>query len=157
MALGGIAFGGKWQYILFIINDYLDIALAANTDGIHLGQDDIPISIARKEMQIDRIIGTSVRTVSHAIKARDEGADYIAAGSVFPTKTKKDTIVIELDVLKQIKKTVELPLVAIGGINLENAQQVINNGADSIAIISAILNSADIEKATIKFTELFAV
>lgn len=132
--------------VLFIINDFLDIALASNADGLHLGQSDIPINIARKELPIDRIIGCSVQTMEQARKAVEEGADYIAAGSIFPTNTKEDIIVIGLDLLKQLKSEFDIPLVAIGGIKLDNAEQVINSGADALAVITAILNSNNIQE-----------
>jgi thiamine-phosphate pyrophosphorylase len=141
--------------VLFIVNDYLDIAIASNSDGIHLGQDDIPITTARKELAIDKIIGCSVRTISQAIKAFEDGADYIAVGSIFATKTKPDTAVTGIDVLEQIKDRLDLPLVAIGGINLDNAEQIKDSGADALAIISAILKSEDIEETTRKFVGIF--
>jgi thiamine-phosphate pyrophosphorylase len=141
--------------VLFIINDYLDIALASDADGLHLGQNDLPISIARSEMPIDKIIGCSVQTIEQARKAIEDGADYIAAGSIFSTNTKEDITVIGLNLIKQLKSESDLPLVAIGGIKLENAIKVIDAGADSIAIISAILNSDNIRETTSLFAQKF--
>ena len=133
--------------ILFIINDYLDIALAINADGLHIGQGDLPLPTIRKELPIDKIIGCSVSTVSQAIRAQEEGADYIAVGSIFPTTTKTDATVVGIDRLKEVKEKVSCPLVAIGGINEENVGRVLAAGADSIAVISAVLGKEDIKGA----------
>jgi len=133
--------------ILFIINDYLDIALAINADGLHIGQGDLPLPTIRKELPIDKLIGCSVNTVSQAIRAQEEGADYIAVGSIFPTTTKTDATVVGIDRLKEVKEKVSCSLVAIGGINEENAARVLAAGADSIAVISAVLGKEDIKGA----------
>jgi len=106
--------------VLFIVNDYLDLALAVGADGLHIGQDDLPLHVARRELPIDRIIGCSVTTSSQATKAQNEGADYIAVGSVFPTTTKKEAIVVGVDTIIELKRTISTPLVAIGGINESN-------------------------------------
>lgn len=133
--------------VLFIINDYLDITLAVDADGVHIGQDDLPLAIVRKELPIDKIIGCSARTTTLATKAQDDGADYIAAGSIFATTTKSDVIIIGTDRLKQIRQAISVPLVAIGGIKRDNIAQVISAGADSAAVISAILSTGNIEAA----------
>ncbi len=127
--------------VLFIVNDYLDIALAADADGLHLGQDDLPIKVARKLLPIDRILGSSVTTADQALTAESEGADYIAVGSIYPTKYKETATVVGLERLRQIKQAISLPLVAIGGINKDNAAEVIAAGADSVAVISAVLDA----------------
>ncbi len=134
--------------VLFIINDHLDLALATDADGLHLGQNDLPISIARKELPIDKIIGGSAETFDQAITATADGADYIGVGAIFPTSTKTDIDVCGLSVLKQVTKTVKIPVVAIGGINKSNIKKVIAAGADAIAIISSVLQAADPETAT---------
>jgi thiamine-phosphate pyrophosphorylase len=133
--------------VLFIINDYLDLALAVAADGLHIGQEDLPLLVVRRELPIDRIIGCSITTVSQAIKAQDEGADYIAVGSVFPTTTKKQAAVVGVGMLKEVKRTVSTPLVAIGGINHNNVGQVVAAGADTVAVISAVLGEKDVKGA----------
>jgi thiamine-phosphate pyrophosphorylase len=133
--------------VLFIVNDYLDIALAADADGLHLGQNDLPIKAARKLLPIDKILGCSTTTVEQAVTAEAEGADYIAVGSIYPTISKETAKVIGLDGLHQIKQAVTLPLVAIGGITKDNAAEVIAAGASSVAIISAILQAKSPEEA----------
>jgi thiamine-phosphate pyrophosphorylase len=133
--------------ILFIINDYLDLVLAVDADGLHIGQRDLPLPIIRRELPIDKIVGCSVTTVSQAIKAQNEGADYIAVGSIFPTPTKKDATVVGVNRLKQIRQAVSSPLVAIGGIDEDNIDEVMAAGADSIAVISAVLSKEDVKGA----------
>jgi len=131
--------------ILFIINDYLDLVLAIDADGVHIGQRDLPLPIIRGELPIDRIVGCSVTTVSQAIKAQNEGADYIAVGSIFPTPTKKDATVVGVNRLKQIRQVVSSTLVAIGGINEDNIGEVMAAGVDSVAVISAVLSKGDVK------------
>jgi thiamine-phosphate pyrophosphorylase len=133
--------------ILFIINDYLDLVLAVAADGLHIGQRDLPLPIIRKELPVDKIVGCSVTTLSQAMKAQNEGADYIAVGSIFPTMTKKDAVVVGLDRLKEIRQAVSSPLVAIGGINEDNIGEVMAAGADSVAVISAVLSKGDVKGA----------
>ncbi|MBA7691332.1 Thiamine-phosphate synthase [subsurface metagenome] len=133
--------------VLFIVNDYLDIALAADADGLHLGQNDLPTKVARKLLPIDKILGCSTTTVEQAITAESDGADYIAVGSIYPTTSKETAKVIGLDGLRQIRQAVTLPLVAIGGITKDNAAEVIAAGASSVAVISAILQAESPEEA----------
>jgi thiamine-phosphate pyrophosphorylase len=133
---------------LFIINDHLDIALAADADGLHIGQEDLPLTVARKALPIDKIIGCSAINLRQAQKAEAEGADYIAVGAIFPTPTKTDITVVSTETLLQIKQKVSIPVVAIGGINKDNINEVMATGADSAAVISAILNQDNIEEAT---------
>ncbi|MFA5374884.1 MAG: thiamine phosphate synthase [Dehalococcoidia bacterium] len=137
----------------FIMNDSLDIALASGADGLHLGQDDLPVSAARHLLPIDKLLGCSTTTVKEALKAEADGADYIAIGSIYPTKSKSDITVVGLGRLREIREAVSLPIVAIGGINADNARTVINAGADAIAVISAILENDDVERATRKIAE----
>ncbi|MEE8619908.1 MAG: thiamine phosphate synthase [Dehalococcoidia bacterium] len=134
----------------FIINDYLDLAMAVNADGLHVGQEDLPLSVIRRELPIDKIVGCSVRTLSQAKKAQAEGADYIAVGSMFPTTTKREATVVGVDMLKELKRTVSTPVVAIGGINQNNVDEVVAAGADAIAVISAVLGGEDVKGAVQK-------
>lgn len=136
--------------VLFIINDYLDLAMAVGADGLHIGQEDLPLSVIRRELPIDKIIGCSVRTLSQAVKAQTEGADYIAVGSVFPTTTKIEATVVGVDTLKEIKRTVSIPVVAIGGISHDNVDEVVAAGADAIAVVSAVLGEKDSKGAVQK-------
>jgi thiamine-phosphate pyrophosphorylase len=133
--------------VLFIANDYLDLALASDADGLHLGQDDLPIKIARRLLAMDKILGCSVTTVDQAITAEADGADYIAVGSIYPTTSKETAVVVGLERLRQISEAVSLPLVAIGGITRDNAAEVIAAGASSVAVISAVLGADNIEAA----------
>jgi thiamine-phosphate pyrophosphorylase len=134
--------------ILFIINDYLELALAVDADGLHIGYGDLPVHVARRELPAAKIIGSSVTTVSRAIEAGDEGADYISVGSMFPTESKEGAIVVGLDILRQVREAVSSPVVAIGGIDQSNVGEVIAAGADCVAVISAVLSTPDVKKAT---------
>ena len=133
--------------VLFIVNDYLDIALASDADGLHLGQDDLPIKVARKLLPLDKILGCSTRTIDQAISAQADDADYIGVGSIYLTSSKETAVVVGLERLRQIRQAVNLPLVAIGGINKDNASEVIAAGASSVAVISAILHTENIREA----------
>ena len=133
--------------VLFIVNDCLDLAMAVDADGLHIGQEDLPLPVIRRELPIDKIVGCSVTTLAQAAKAQAEGADYIAVGSIFPTTTKKGATVVGVDTLKELKRTVSTPLVAIGGINQNNIGEVVAAGADAIAVISAVLGEEDVKGA----------
>lgn len=137
--------------IPLIINDRLDIALAVDADGLHIGQDDMPLEIARKLLGKDKIIGLSTSTIEEAKLAEEQGADYIGVGAIFPTTTKNDADAVSLEQLKQIKDSVKIPVVAIGGINEENYRLPMSCGIDGIAVISAILSKRDIKAATERF------
>jgi thiamine-phosphate pyrophosphorylase len=136
--------------VLFIINDYLDLAMAVDADGLHIGQEDLPLPVVRRELPIDKIVGCSVTTTSQATKAQKEGADYIAVGSIFPTTTKREVTVVGVDILKELKRIVSTPLVAIGGINQNNVGEVVAAGADAVAVISAVLDEKDVKGAVRK-------
>jgi thiamine-phosphate pyrophosphorylase len=133
--------------VLFIVNDYLDIALASEADGIHIGQEDLPLSVIRKELPIDKVIGLSTSTMALARKAESEGVDYVAVGSIFPSPTKPKATVVGLERLRQIRKAISIPIVAIGGINRQNIGEVMAAGADAAAVISAVLNQKDMQSA----------
>ena len=124
------------------INDRLDVALAVGADGVHLGQNDLAIADARRLVGNRMIIGISAESVADAIRAEAEGADYIGASPVFTTPTKTDTAPpLGLDGLRAIRRAVQLPLVAIGGIDANNAAQVLRAGADGLAVVSAIVSA----------------
>jgi thiamine-phosphate pyrophosphorylase len=133
---------------LFIINDRLDVAIACGADGVHLGQDDMPVSTARQLAPPGFIIGVSVGTVGEAVQAGREGADYLALSPTFSTASKDDAGPgYGLDRLREIRRVVSIPVIAIGGINRQNAGDVIAAGADGIAVISAVVASPDITAA----------
>jgi thiamine-phosphate pyrophosphorylase len=141
--------------VLFIINDYLDIALAVGADGLHLGQKDLPVKEARRLLPIDMLLGVSVTTVEQAKAAQGGGADYIAVGSMYPTSSKETAKVVGLERLRKVRGVVSLPLVAIGGINKDNAGEVAAAGADGVAVISAILGAEDVEGAARQLVKAF--
>lgn len=129
---------------LFIVNDRLDIALLSGADGVHIGQDDIPLSEARRLMP-SAIIGVSTHNLDEARRAESLGADYISFGPIFQTKTKKDADIPKgLEGLKALAPDVGIPVVAIGGITIESAVPVLDAGASSVAIISDILLAEDV-------------
>ncbi|MFH0968405.1 MAG: thiamine phosphate synthase [Methanobacteriota archaeon] len=130
---------------LFIVNDRLDIALACGADGVHLGQDDLPLQAARKIAPSPFIIGISVGTVEEAIEAEKEGADYVGVGPVFSTGSKSDAGPgLGLLLLSEIRSVVSVPVIGIGGIHPGNAGDVITAGADGIAVISAVVSQLDV-------------
>lgn len=140
---------------LFIVNDRVDVAIASGADGIHLGQTDIPVDVARKLMGDDAIIGASVDNVEQAIRAVDAGADYLGVGAIFRTSTKPDAAqAIGLGPLFEIRQTVDVPIVAIGGINRGNIQDVIRAGADAAAVVSAVVAQDDIAGAAHELRDL---
>lgn len=124
-----------------IINDRIDIAIAIDASGVHIGQDDMPCNIARKIIGEDKILGVSASTVSEAIKAEKDGADYIGSGAIFKTMSKNDAPKISKNDLKKIVKSVSIPVVYIGGITTNNIKELDNTGVKGIAIVSAIMDS----------------
>ena len=134
--------------VLFIINDYLDLALAADCDGLHLGQDDLPVREARRLLPMDKLIGSSTATLSEALRAQSEGADYISVGAIYPTTSKEKFRLAGLETLREVKKAVSVPVIAIGGIDHSNVVEVIKARADGVAVIKAILLAEDVEGST---------
>jgi len=128
----------------FMINDRVDVALAVRADGVHLGQSDMPLRLARRMLPLTTAIGVSVANPAQARQAAREGADYLGAGAVFATPSKPEAGAIGIAGLRAIRKTTRLPLVAIGGINAVNAGQVLRAGADGIAVISAVFGPGGI-------------
>jgi len=138
----------KANTTLFIINNRVDIALAVDADGVHIGQSDMAVETARKLLGKNKIIGKSTHSVEEAVQAEKQGCNYVSVGPVFHTNTKKDAgKPVGVELVTKIKKAVNLPVVAIGGINEENLEQVLKAGPDSIAMISAIACSPSPEKA----------
>lgn len=132
--------------IPLIINDRVDIALAVGADGIHIGQDDLPLPVVKKMVPEDMIVGVSVSNLEEALEAERNGADYIGVGSVFPTKTKQDATLMALEDLGEICRGVSIPAVAIGGITADNMSALSDSGLSGTAVVSAIMN-ADNPKA----------
>ncbi|MGE5698768.1 MAG: thiamine phosphate synthase [Deltaproteobacteria bacterium] len=135
--------------IPFIVNDRLDVAMAVGADGVHVGQDDLPASVARRILGPGKILGVSAETVEEALAAQKDGADYLGVGPVFEARgTKADAgAPLGLELIARIRKGCGLPIVAIGGINAENARSVREAGADAVAVISAIASADDISRA----------
>ena len=139
-----------------IINDRLDIALAVDADGVHLGDDDLPVAVARAQLGEDAIIGRSVSTVETAEAAERAGADYLGVGAIYTTSSKDvddEENGIGLDVVTHIADAVDIPLVGIGGVTPERTPDVVEAGADGVAVITAITEAADPERATQKLGE----
>ncbi len=133
----------------FIVNDRVDVALAAEADGVHLGPDDLPVALARRILGPEKIIGASTGTLAEAQEAAAAGANYLGVGAVFGTQSKADAgEPIGPSGLKEIVSAVPLPVVGIGGITVENVAQVIRAGAAGAAVISAIINAVNVEAAT---------
>jgi thiamine-phosphate pyrophosphorylase len=145
----------KENSILFIINDRVDVALAVNADGIHLGNEDMPYSIARKLLGRKKIIGLTVQNIQEAIEAEKIGADYVGVSPIFETKTKVDAgKPAGTELIKVVKGKLKIPFVAIGGINEKNIKSVLKAGAKSVAIISAIITKDNVEKECKKFKKI---
>lgn len=141
---------------LFLVNDRLDIALAVGADGVHLGNDDLPYAVARRMLGKNKIIGLTVHNLKEARQAQRLGADYVGIAPVFATKTKKDAgRPAGVRLIKQIRRQVPIPIIAIGGINLSNAAEVIAAGADGLCAISAVVTKPDVKKEISKFQALF--
>lgn len=138
-----------------IINDRIDIALAVGADGVHLGQQDVPVWVARDLLGADKIVGATANTIELAVEAWQNGADYLGVGDIFGTTTKSDTRHITLDELKAIRDAVQIPVVAIGGVNEENIALLKSTGVDGAAVISAIVGQKDITAAAEKLISNF--
>lgn len=130
-----------------LINDRVDIALAAGADGVHLGRDDLPLPEARALLGPDRILGATAHTVEEALRAQAEGADYLGVGAMFPTGTKTDTVPTSADTLKAICAAVSIPVVAIGGVNAQNLPTLAGTGIAGAAVVSAIFSQRDLTAA----------
>jgi thiamine-phosphate pyrophosphorylase len=142
---------------IFIVNDHADLALAAGADGVHLGQHDLPPEAVRTFVPRDFIVGVSTNNVDEARRAEANGASYIAIGAIFPTSSKEPerTRAASLDVLRDVKAAVRVPVVAIGGINASNIDDVIAAGADAVAVISAVCGAEDVRGAAQELSARF--
>ena len=138
-----------------IINDRVDVALAIDADGVHVGQSDMPCDVTRKLVGPDKIVGVSAATIDEAKKAENDGADYIGTGAVFPTATKDDAPKITKKDLKEVVDSINIPVVAIGGINLENASELKDTGIKGLSVVSAIMSSEDPKKSAEKLLNIF--
>lgn len=131
----------------FIINDNLEVALAVDSDGIHIGQDDLPASLVRQKIGPDKILGVSAHNLDEAIAAKKAGATYLGAGAMFSTTTKDNTTNLSIEQLQAITKNVDIPVVAIGGINYDNCLSLKNCNLAGIAVVSAIMAATNISEA----------
>ena len=138
-----------------IINDRVDVALAIDADGVHVGQSDMPCSVTRRLIGEDKILGVSAATIEEAKKAEEDGADYIGTGAVFPTATKDDAPKITKKDLKEIVDSINIPVVAIGGITLENASQLNDTGIAGLSVVSAIMSSENPKESSEKLLNIF--
>ena len=144
------------QYnVPLIINDRVDVALAIDADGVHVGQSDMPCDVTRKLVGPDKIVGVAAATIDEAKKAENDGADYIGTGAVFPTATKDDAPKITKKDLKEVVDSINIPVVAIGGINLENASELKDTGIKGLSVVSAIMSSEDPKKSAEKLLNIF--
>jgi thiamine-phosphate pyrophosphorylase len=139
-----------------IINDRVDIALAVDADGVHVGQDDLDVEVVRRIIGFEKILGLSTKNIKQVEEANKLPVDYIGFGSVFPTSIKKDATLSGLEKLKKAVQTSIQPVVAIGGINEENIQQVLSTGCENIAVVSAVFGSEDINKKAKRLKEIIS-
>lgn len=141
---------------IFLINDRIDIALAVDADGVHLGQSDMPYAVARKMLGPGKIIGITVHNLAEALEAQELGADYLGVSPIYHTQTKSDAgKPAGIALIEEIRARVKIPLIAIGGINLANAPEVVKAGADGLCAISAVVAKENVDIEIKKFQELF--
>ena len=138
-----------------IINDRVDIALAVDADGVHVGQSDLPASVVRRILGPDKIIGVSAGTLAEALQAEAEGADYLGVGAMYATSTKEDADVTTIEELKEIRKAVGIPIVVIGGINKNTLKNFKGYGIDGLAVVSAVIAADDIKAAAGELVSMF--
>ncbi len=138
----------------FIVNDRVDLAVAAGADGVHVGQDDLPARAVRPLLRPGMVLGVSTHSVTQARAAQADGADYIAVGSMFPTRSKAEFELVGTDLLRKLRGEIRVPLVGIGGITHANVGEVIAAGADGVAVISAVCAAADPRAAAERFIAL---
>ncbi len=141
--------------IPLIIDDRVDIALAINAEGVHVGQSDLPVKFARQLMGTDKIVGATAKTVPQAVEAYEQGADYLGVGAIYPTTTKVKTVLTSVDTLKEIVKAVPIKVNAIGGLNKDNIRVLNGTGIDGICVVSAIMKADDPFTAAKELREAF--
>ncbi len=139
-----------------IINDHVDVALAAGADGVHLGQKDLPVQVVRRRLWRNGIIGCSANNVEEALRAQADGASYVSVGRLFPTASKQDTRPATLETLRAVKKAVSIPVAAIGGIAEDNIDAVLAAGADLVCVIAAVVAADDPREAARGLAERIA-
>ena len=141
--------------IPLIIDDRVDVALAIGAEGVHVGQSDMPVRLARKLMGADKIVGATTKTVPQALEAYEQGADYLGCGAIYPTTTHVNTVITPVATLKDVVKAVPIPVNAIGGLNKDNIFVLKDSGIAGICAVSAIMKAADPETATSELKEAF--
>ena len=134
-----------------IIDDRLDVCLAVDAAGLHIGDDELPVSVARKVLGPEKILGVTAKTVKRALEAEEGGADYLGTGAIFPTTTKENAPITLISTLKTICQTVAIPVVAIGGLTSENIEQLIGTGIAGVAVVRDLMQAEDIEAKTQAF------
>jgi thiamine-phosphate pyrophosphorylase len=140
--------------VTFIVNDRVDVAVAVEADGVHVGQEDLPARLARPMLRAGMVLGVSTHGVEQARAARDDGADYVAVGSMFPTATKPDFQLVGPALIRKLREEIRVPLIGIGGITHDNVVDVVRAGANGVAVISAVCAAPDPGAATRRFLEL---
>jgi len=134
-----------------IIDDRLDVCLAVDAAGLHIGDDELPVSVARQVLGPDKILGVTAKTVKRALEAETSGADYLGTGAIFPTTTKENAPITLISTLKTICQTVAIPVVAIGGLTSENIDQLVDTGIAGVAVVRDLMQAEDIEAKTQAF------
>lgn len=134
-----------------IIDDRLDVCLAVDAAGLHIGDDELPVSVARQVLGTEKILGVTAKTVKRALEAEESGADYLGTGAIFPTTTKENAPITLISTLKDICQTVNIPVVAIGGLTCENIHQLSGTGIAGIAVVRDLMQARDIEARTQEF------
>ena len=134
-----------------IIDDRLDVCLAVDAAGLHIGDDELPVPIARQVLGPDKILGVTAKTVKRALEAEEGGADYLGTGAIFPTTTKENAPITLISTLKDICQTVSIPVVAIGGLTSENIDQLIGTGIAGVAVVRDLMQAEDVEAKTQAF------
>lgn len=145
----------KKYNVPLIIDDRIDVAMAVDAEGVHLGQSDMPIDVARRILGNDKIIGATAKTVPQAVEAYQNGADNLGVGAIYPTTTKVKTVLTSVDTLKEIVKAVPIPVNAIGGLNKDNISVLKGSGIAGVCVVSAIMKADSPQKAAEAIKETF--